>query len=458
MNVADLGPVRTEDGLDEKVPDEMDVKEDPELQSSPSSKSSANVDEFPDGGFRSWAVVLGAFWTFFATVGYLSSWGVFQVYYQQVKLPHSSPSQIAWIGSVARCIVFLPGVFVGRLVDVGVFRATFALGSLLIIVGTFLIPVCTLFWHFLLCQGFMIGLGCGLTYGPCITVVTHWWKRKRGLALGVASSGSAVGGIFFPVVLRNILPKLGFIWTLRIVGFILVFAFSIANLCLARRLPPRKAAGGFFGLRVFRNAAFAVYALSCFFTLFGAFNAGAYLTSSAVSYGLSSNTAFYFVAMHNGSSFFGAVVFGILSDRLGPMNVLIPTITAIGVITIVWPFCGTVPSLSIISVLYGITLAAFGSLSLLPIAAMGGTEDLGRRMGIMNTVFGIGTLCGAPLGGLLVSTSLGYKAVGYFSGEFMPHYLHNGWFDSFLGGMIFLGSILLALARYLAVARVRAKF
>jgi MFS family permease len=54
---------------------------------------------------------------------------------------------------------------------------------------------------------------------------------------------------------------------------------------------------------------------------------------------------------------------------------------------------------------------------------MGGTEDLGRRMGIINTVLGLGTLCGPPLAGLFLSTSLGYKAVGYFSGRSVPDYL-----------------------------------
>jgi MFS family permease len=93
-------------------------------------------------------------------------------------------------------------------------------------------------------------IGYGLTYGPCVTIITHWWKRKRALAFGVASSGSAVGGVFFPVALRNIIPRVGcihfhrflfpnppnyvrdhsFSWTLLIMGFILILTFGVANL------------------------------------------------------------------------------------------------------------------------------------------------------------------------------------------------------------------------------------
>jgi predicted MFS family arabinose efflux permease len=48
---------------------------------------------------------------------------------------------------------------------------------------------------------------------------------------------------------------------------------------------------------------------------------------------------------------------------------------------------------------------------------MGGPEDIGLRIGTVNTFIGIGTLCGPPLAGLLNDTRLGYAAVGYFGGE-----------------------------------------
>jgi hypothetical protein len=91
-----------------------------------------------------------------------------------------------------------------------------------------------------------VKVGFGLIYGTSTTVITHWWKRRRGFAFGVATSGSAVGGVFFPIFMREALPRVGcvsifqayfnpltsnsFTWTLRIIGFILIFAFGLANL------------------------------------------------------------------------------------------------------------------------------------------------------------------------------------------------------------------------------------
>jgi hypothetical protein len=56
---------------------------------------------------------------------------------------------------------------------------------------------------------------------------------------------------------------------------------------------------------------------------------------------------------------------------------------------------------------------------------MGGIEDLGRRLGAINIIAGIGTLCGPPISGLFAGSRLGYIVVGYFAGEDVvyPFYL-----------------------------------
>jgi hypothetical protein len=61
---------------------------------------------------------------------------------------------------------FIPAVLVGRLFDIGFFRIPFTSGSILIVVATFLIPECKLYWHFMLCQGFGIGVGFCFLFFP----------------------------------------------------------------------------------------------------------------------------------------------------------------------------------------------------------------------------------------------------------------------------------------------------
>ncbi|KAJ7851206.1 MFS general substrate transporter, partial [Mycena leptocephala] len=374
--------------------------------------------EFPDGGFRAWAVVVGPLCLLLAphhhSFGYTTSWGIFQVYYQQTILRHSSPSQIAWIGSVqVMCLPTSSPIAHGP---------QYSAACLLIIAGTFLIPLCKVYWYFLLCQGFMIGPSTSWASNPLAAIRSGWPAHWPTITAACAEC-SDMGCISVFQTYFNPLTANSFTWTLRIMGFILIFTFGLANLCLVRRLPPQNAEGGLFGLHVFRNAAFTVFSVSWFLIALGSFTVGAYLTTSAVSHDLSLNFAFYLVAIHNGASFFGAVLFGLYGDLIGAMNALIQGIAAIGVINVVWPFCGTVASLSVIAIPHGISLGEFRALALVPVAAMGGTEDLGRRIGIINTMLGLGTLCGPPLAGLFLSTSLGYKAVRYYSDRSVTGYL-----------------------------------
>jgi MFS family permease len=44
-----------------------------------------------------------------------------------------------------------------------------------------------------------MGIGLGLTFLPSASIVTHYFRRRRALAGGIALSGSAVGGLIFPI-------------------------------------------------------------------------------------------------------------------------------------------------------------------------------------------------------------------------------------------------------------------
>ncbi|KAJ7129904.1 hypothetical protein C8R43DRAFT_896631 [Mycena crocata] len=98
------------------------------------------------------------------------------------------------------------------------------------------------------------------------------------------------------------------------------------------------------------------------------------------------------------------------------MNVIIPTGALWAGIIIVWPHCHTLASSTVISIANGFLSGASSSSGQVPVAAMGGTEDLGRRIGTVNTILGLGALCGPPVAGLLDDTSLGYSVVGYLAG------------------------------------------
>ncbi|PPQ91371.1 hypothetical protein CVT25_004138 [Psilocybe cyanescens] len=388
----------------------------PAVEVTSTKEKEETEDDHPDGGSRAWLIVAGAMCNTFSTFGYVNSWGIFQKYYEETLLSSSSPSTIAWIGSIQYSLVFLPGLIVGRLFDLGYFRSIFLISSGVLVAATFLVAQCTEYWHFLLCQGFVVGFGCGGIFGPTTAVIAHWFKKRRGLAMGLVAVGSSLGGTLLPIAANNLIPRVGFKWTMRIFGFILLTTLGVSNLLLKRRLPPRKVAGGLLNLAAFKSAPYSVYCGSAFVTFLGIYTVLTYVGVSATDIGISSNFSFYFIAIANASSLFGRYAAGNLCDRLGAMNVMIPFTTAAGIVTYAWPFAQTKSSLIAVTVIYGFSSGSYVSLLSNPIMEMGETGDVGRRIGMFMSILAIGALAGPPISGAIGTATGDFKAVGYYAG------------------------------------------
>ena len=53
----------------------------------------------------------------------------------------------------------------------------------------------TQIWQLFLSQGILVGMGCGLIYVPTLPIVSQWFHKRRGLANGITSAGSGIGGL-----------------------------------------------------------------------------------------------------------------------------------------------------------------------------------------------------------------------------------------------------------------------
>ncbi|KAF9443207.1 MFS general substrate transporter [Macrolepiota fuliginosa MF-IS2] len=374
-------------------------------------------DEFPDGGWRAWLVVFGGMCNTFSTFGYVNSWGIFQAYYQETLLKDFSPSNIAWIGSIQYALIFLPGLIVGRLFDLGHFRSVFLSSSVILILSTFLIAQCTEYWHFLLCQGIATGIAAGGIFGSSNPIIAHWFKKKRGRALGYMAIGSSLGGTIIPIAAKNLLPRVGFPWTMRIIGFILLVVVGTCNLTMKPRLPPVNIKGGLLNLAAFNDAAFTVYCISSLTTFLGIYTVLTYVNVSATQLGSSPDLAFYFVSFANASSVFGRWAAGLLADKIGPLNVMIPFTFFAGILTYAWPFTRSTSSLVVVTLIYGFCSGTFVSLLSNPIMNFGGEGDAGRRIGMFMTITALGALAGPPISGAINASTGGFEAVGLYAGS-----------------------------------------
>lgn len=175
-----------------------------------------------------------------------------------------SSDEIAWLGSIQIFLLFFVGTLSGRLTDAGYFRYVFATGALLTVTGIFASSVCTSYWKLLLSQGICTGTGNGCLFTPSLAVIATYFTKKRALAFGVCATGTAAGGLIFPIIAREWMPKIDLGWTLRSMGLVQLWALIVANLMLKAKIAPNRD-GAWADWQAFKEMEYTCFASSNFF-------------------------------------------------------------------------------------------------------------------------------------------------------------------------------------------------
>ena len=210
----------------------------------------------PDGGTKAWTQCACAWLVVFCTWGYVNSFGAFETYYTTTL--DLSGSTISWIGSIGVWIFFFMSLFSGRALDAGLFLPTFAVGAVIQLIGIFTTSVSTNFWQLLLSQGIATGIGMGIMFCPAMALCATYFSSHRGLAVAVVTTGNSTGGMIYPIIVTHLLPKLGYGWTVRVLGFINLGCYAIVLAFMRPRLPPRMS-GPLIEWSAFRDAPYVLY-------------------------------------------------------------------------------------------------------------------------------------------------------------------------------------------------------
>lgn len=266
--------VQEDQGLDHEAAAKPDSQDnDYNLQARPSNtltriasriSNVSDVEPAPDGGLKAWTQCGMAWLTVFATWGFTNSFGTFETYYTSSLA--LQPSTVSWIGSIQVWILFFTSTFSGRALDAGLFLPMFALGATVHLLGVFTTSVSTKYWHLLLSQGVATGLGNGIVFCPALALCATYFSTHRGLALAIASTGNSVGGMIYPIIVTHLLPKIGFGWTVRVLGFINIAFLATVLAFMRPRLPPR-VSGPIVDWSAFRETAYScfTFGMFCFF-------------------------------------------------------------------------------------------------------------------------------------------------------------------------------------------------
>jgi len=394
----------------------------------------AEEEKYPEGGMQAWLVVFGAACSNASGFGLLECSGVFLNYLEQNQLNGYSPDQIGWIFSLAAFLTFFSGVQIGPIFDRYGPRWLMFGGAVCILVTTFVSAQCTTYWQFMLTFGLLYGIGTGLLFTPPLAAVGHFFSRRRGFATGIAICGGSVGGVVYPIILSTTLPKYGWAWSMRLLGFIFILLMICANVFVRSRLRPPPGKTAAMDIKAFKDIRFTLVTTAIFLCEFGILIPIAYYPSYAVSQGISPAMSSYILSIMNGASLFGRFVPGFFADKLGHYNSLIVLMGLTGILTfgLWWPASNSLPLIILYAIAFGFGSGAGISVSPVAIGDICKTEEYGAKTGTAYAVCSIGDLMGLPIAGALIGL----------------------WGGSYGGVIIFTGVIFLASAFFFAATRV----
>lgn len=128
------------------------------------------------------------------------------------------------------------GIVMGRLADRFGIMIPVAAGALMLGAGYILSGVAANLWQFALAQG-LIGFGASGTFGPLMTDISHWFARRRGIAVALASCGNYLAGAIWPPIIQYFISAEG--WRFTQVGIGVICLVTMLPLVFGmRRKPP----------------------------------------------------------------------------------------------------------------------------------------------------------------------------------------------------------------------------
>jgi MFS family permease len=175
------------------------------------------------------------------SVGSVGMWAVVvalpavQAEFHVARADASLPYTLAMFGFGAGAVV------IGRLVDrfgivAPVVGATIILGASFIASG--LAPSLLMF----ALANLLIGFGCSATFAPLIADISHWFTRRRGIAVAVCASGNYLGGAIWPPIVQRLIETAGWRVNQVVVGIVCIALMLPLALLMRRKLAAQQVA------------------------------------------------------------------------------------------------------------------------------------------------------------------------------------------------------------------------
>jgi MFS family permease len=310
------------------------------------------------------------------------------------------------------------GILLGRLSDLRGIVLPVVLGTCALALGYAAAWSSATLWQFALAQGLLIGVGSAATFSPLLADISHWFNRRRGIAVGVFASGNYLSGTVWPPILQGFIEAYGWRSTYLGVGIFCLATMLPIVLALRRRPPAHPVPGSarYRGAHAPMPLGLSPKALQTLLIIAGVACCVAmsmpqvHIVAYCGDLGYGAARGAQMLSLMLACGIVSRVTFGFISDRIGGLRTLLLGSALQGLALLLFlPFDG-LASLFVISALFGLFQGGIVPSYAIIIREYFPAHEAGARVGATITATLFGMALGGWMSGAIFDLTGSYQA------------------------------------------------
>ena len=305
-------------------------------------------------------------------------------------------------------------VLMGRLADRFGLLAPLLAGALSLVTGYALSAIASTLVLFALAQ-ILVGLGASASFAPLMADLSHWFVKRRGVAVAVASSGNYLAGAIWPPILQHFISAQGWRPTYLAVGaFCLLTLIPLAFL-LRQRAPVERGAAS---LATSAGRAAAPMAPAPLLALLLAAGVAccvamampqAHLVAYCAELGYGPARGAQMLSLMLAFGVVSRLISGIVADRIGGLPTLLLGSSLQGVALFLYAMFDGLASLYVISALFGLFQGGIVPMYAVIVREFFPAEKAGNAIGLVVMATLVGMAFGGWVSGAILDLTGSYQ-------------------------------------------------